>query len=166
MWLISLRSRCGQAFAIRASVFQSSAGYEELTNMIIGCGLRVHEHFGPGLFESVYSQCFVIELREAGLQVDVAPRIPLVYRGVELESVFQPDLVIEDTVVVEVKAVEVLPRVYHAQLLTYLKLTGCPVGLVMNFNVSFLKEGIRRLMRPDLYQKKAQHDPPPRGSES
>jgi GxxExxY protein len=141
-------------------MFRSSAGYDELTDLIIGCGIKVHEHFGPGLFESVYSQCLVIELWEAGLQVEVAPRIPLFYRGIELRSVFQPDLVIEEIAVVEVKAVEVLPRVYSAQLLTYLKLTGCPVGLLMNFNVSYLKEGIRRLERPDLYQRRSVEVPP------
>ena len=134
-------------------MLQKQNGYDQLTELIIGCGIKVHEQFGPGLFESVYSQCFVIELREAGLQVQVAPRIPLVYCGIELEAIFQPDLVIEDTVVVEIKAVERLPPVYHAQLLTYLKLTGCPVGLLMNFHVSYLKNGIRRFVRPDLYRK-------------
>ena len=130
-------------------MLQKQNGYDELTELIIGCGIKVHEQFGPGLFESVYSQCFAIELREAGLQIEITPRIPLVYRGINLEAIFQPDLVIEDTVVVEVKAVERLPLVYHAQVVTYLKLTGCPVGLLMNFNVSYLKDGIRRFVRPD-----------------
>src|SRR5262245_33964375 len=114
-------------------MLQRSTGYEELTELIIGCGIKVHEHFGPGLFESVYTQCLAIELREAGLQIETGPRLPLCYRGADLEAIFQPDMVIEDTVIVEVKAVEVLPRVHHAQLLTYLKLSGCPVGLLMNF---------------------------------
>lgn len=138
-------------------MLQKQNGYDELTELIIGCGIKVHEQFGPGLFESVYSQCFAIELREAGLQIEITPRIPLVYRGIKLEAIFQPDLVIEDTVVVEVKAVERLPLVYHAQVVTYLKLTACPVGLLMNFNVSYLKDGIRRFVRPDLYRKRERH---------
>jgi GxxExxY protein len=138
-------------------MLQKQNGCDQLTELIIGCGIKVHEQFGPGLFESVYSQCFAIELREAGLQIEVTPRIPLVYRGIKLEAIFQPDLVIEDTVVVEVKAVERLPLVYHAQVVTYLKLTGCPVGLLMNFSVSYLKDGIRRFVRPDLYRKRERH---------
>lgn len=131
-----------------------STQHETLTESIIGCGIRVHEHFGPGLLESVYRQCFAIELHAAGLKADVGRRIPLTYRGVDLDSVFQPDLVIEDVVIVELKAVEALARVHSTQLITYLKLTGCPVGLLMNFNVPYLKEGIRRVVRPDLHVKK------------
>jgi GxxExxY protein len=134
--------------------------YDELTERIIGCGITVHETFGPGLFESVYTQCLVIELREAGLKVAITPRLPLEYRGVTLEAIFQPDLIIEQTVIVEVKAVDVLPRVHHAQLLTYLKLSRCPIGLLMNFNVNYLKEGIRRFTRPDLYKRLHVSGPP------
>jgi GxxExxY protein len=131
-----------------------------LTERIIGCGIRVHETFGPGLFESVYTQCLVIELREAGLKVAITPRLPLEYRGVTLEAIFQPGMVVENTVIVEVKAVEVLPRVHHAQLLTYLKLSGCPIGLLMNFNVTHLKEGIRRFTRPDVHKRLQAAVPP------
>ena len=102
----------------------------------------------------------VIELRQSGLQVAITPRLPLEYRGVTLEAIFQPDLIIEHTVIVEVKAVDVLPRVHNAQLLTYLKLSGCPIGLLMNFNVNYLKEGIRRFTRPDLYKQLKLRDKP------
>jgi len=132
-------------------MFQSAAGHEKLTESIIECGIKVHEHFGPGLLESIYRQCVVIELERAGHRFDVGRRVPLTYRGVDLKSVFQPDLVVEDVVVVELKAVEALTGVHSAQLITYLKLTGCPVGLLMNFNVPFLKQGVRRVSRPDLY---------------
>ncbi len=117
--------------------------------------MAVHQYFGPGLFESVYRQAFAIELATAKLRVDVGRRIPLTYRGILLSTVFQPDLIVEDLVVVELKAVDVLTRIHGAQLITYLKLTGCPVGLVLNFNVPFLKEGIRRVVNPDLYIRKA-----------
>ena len=127
--------------------------HEELTESIIECGVRVHEHLGPGLFESIYRQCFAIELRQAALKFEVGRRVPLIYRGVELENAFQPDVIVDDVVVVELKAVEALARVHQTQVITYLKLTGCPVGLLMNFNVPLLKNGIRRLVRPDLYVK-------------
>ena len=135
-------------------MFEDAGGHEELTETIIGCGIRVHEHFGPGLFESVYARCLVIELEAAGLAVDVSRRVALYYREVDLQCTFQPDLIVNDVVLVEVKAVESIARVHHTQVLTYLKLTGCPVGLLMNFDVTLLRDGIRRLVRPDLYAKK------------
>jgi GxxExxY protein len=131
-------------------------GHELLTESIIGCGIRVHQHFGPGLLESVYCKAFAIELRVANLTFDVNRRIPLTYRGVDLETAFQADLIVEDQVIVEVKAVEQLAHVHSAQVITYLKLTGCPVGLIMNFNVPFLRQGIRRVVRPDIYQRKSE----------
>lgn len=134
-------------------MLRTPSEHEELTQKIIGCGIRVHEYFGPGLFESVYVRCFIIELREAGLKIDSGHSVPLVYRGYDLGCNFTPDLIVEDVVVVEIKAVEALGRVHHAQLITYLKLTGCPVGLLMNFNVPHLRDGIRRAVRPDLYVK-------------
>jgi GxxExxY protein len=95
----------------------------------------------------------VIELRIAGLQVEVGRRLPLQYRGRELDHVFIPDLVVEGLVVVEVKAIERLLPIHRAQLMTYLKLTECPVGLLMNFHASTLKAGLRRVVRSDLYRR-------------
>ena len=94
-----------------------------------------------------------IELQRVGLKIETGRRIPLVYEGVNLGHVFTPDLIVEDVLVVELKAIEALARVHHHQVITYLKSTGCPVGLLMNFNVPYLKDGIRRLVRPDLYLK-------------
>jgi GxxExxY protein len=130
-------------------------GHESLTESIIGCGIRVHQHFGPGLLESVYCRAFAIELRESNLAFQVSRRIPLTYRGVDLGTAFQADLVVESQVIVEVKAVEQLAHVHSAQVITYLKLTGCPVGLIMNFNVPFLRQGIRRLVHPDIYPRRS-----------
>ena len=108
----------------------------------------MHEPLGPGLLESVYRTCLVIELREAGLHVEETSRIPLTYRGHELDIFFYPDLIIGHRVLVELKSVSVLAAVHTAQVLTYLKLTGLPVGLLINFNVPYLKQGTRRVVRP------------------
>ena len=125
--------------------------FEELTGTVIGCGIRVHEYFGPGLFESVYRGPMQIELQDAGLDIEFGRRIPLVYKGVDLGCVFEADLIVNGVLVVELKAIESLAPVHQTQLLTYLKLTGCPVGLLMNFNVPYLRQGIKRVVRPDLY---------------
>ena len=127
--------------------------YEELTETVIGCGLRVHEHFGPGLFESVYRRCMEIELQDAGLKIETGRRIRLVYRELDLGCTFEADLIVNGVLVVELKAIERLAPVHQTQMIAYLKLTGCPVGLLMNFNVSYLKQGIKRVVRPDLYVK-------------
>jgi GxxExxY protein len=92
-------------------------------------------------------------VERGGLQVDTTRRIPLVYRGHDIGAHFCPDLIVEDTVIVELKAVESIAPVHKTQLITYLKLTGLPVGLLMNFNVDVLRNGIRRVVRPDLYKK-------------
>jgi GxxExxY protein len=135
-------------------MLHDDAEQDQLTERIIGCGIRVHQTFGPGLFESIYKTCFVIELETAGLKFDAARRVPLTYRGRVLDAEFRPDLVVEETVIVEIKAVEALAPVHKTQLITYLKLTGLPIGLLMNFNVDYLKNGIRRVERPDLYIKR------------
>ena len=127
--------------------------YEGLTECVIGCGLKVHEHFGPGLLESVYRRCMEIELQDADLTIECGRRIPLVYKEVSLGCVFEADLIVNGVLVLELKAIETLAPVHQTQVMTYLKLTGCPVGLLMNFNVSYLKQGIKRVVRPDLYRK-------------
>ena len=92
----------------------------------------------------------VIELRAAGLAAEEGRRVPLFYKGHKLAPTLTVDLIVENTVLIEVKAVESIARVHHAQVITYLKLTGLPIGLLMNFNVPVLSDGIRRLVRPDL----------------
>jgi GxxExxY protein len=127
-------------------------GLNPLTEKIIGCGVTVHREFGAGLYESVYARCFILELRAAGLRVETEKRIPLVYRGIRVHKGFRIDLIVEDLVVIEVKAVSALAPIHSAQVITYLKLTGCPVGLLVNFNVPILTSGVRRLIHPS--QKK------------
>ena len=132
-------------------MFHDAAGHEQLTEDIIGCAIRVHEALGPGLFESIYKPCMVIELRASGFEVDTTRRIPVTYRGHDIGAAYCPDIIVNNTVVIELKAVEVLARVHKTQVITYLKLTRLPVGLLVNFNVDKLTDGVRRVVRPDLY---------------
>ena len=135
-------------------MFKDTAGHVELTESIIGCGIRVHETWGPGLLESVYKECLLIEIEDAGHRVDTTRRLQLVYKGRDLKCQFCPDLIVDGIVVVELKAVEKLAPLHKAQLITYLKLTELPVGLLMNFNVPMLKYGTQRVVRPDLMIRK------------
>lgn len=120
--------------------------YSDLSAKIIGAAIEVHRELGPGLLESVYEHCLVRELREAGLRVSRQLPLPLVYKGEQLDGMFRLDLVVEETIVVEVKAVEELNDVHLAQVLTYLKLTNLSLGLLINFNVVLLKQGVRRIV--------------------
>ena len=134
-------------------MFHDVGGHERLTQTIIGCAIRVHDATGPGLLESVYDRCLQIELCESGLRVEAGRRIALTYRTHQVDLVYIPDLIVDGTVVVEIKAVEKLIPIHRAQLVTYLKLTRCPVGLLMNFHTSSLRSGLRRVVRPDLYRR-------------
>jgi GxxExxY protein len=140
-------------------MFHDTAGEEELTQQIIGCAIRVHQTLGPGMFESIYTRCLGIELTASGFEVDTTRRIPVVYRGQNIGAAFCPDIIVNNAVLVELKAVEALVRVHKTQVITYLKVTGLRVGLLINFNVDKLTDGVRRVARPDLYVK--DHQPPP-----
>ena len=117
-----------------------------LTSKIIACAIAVHAALGPGLLESVYVQCLIVELRQAGLRVDVGVEFPIVYRGVTVDCTYKLDLLVEGIVILEIKAVATILAVHQAQLLTYLKLTGKPLGLLLNFNVPTMKDGIVRMI--------------------
>ena len=116
-----------------------------LTDAIIGAAITVHRELGPGLLESVYEKCLALELTESGLQIAAQKEIPLTYKGLALESGFRADLIVENKVLVELKSIDQLLPVHTAQVLTYLKLTGLRTGLLINFNVQLLKNGIKRL---------------------
>ncbi len=118
----------------------------EITKAIIGAAIAVHRELGPGLLESAYEACLAYELHQRGLKVERQKALPLQYRGVKLDCGYRIDVLVEDKVVVEVKAVEHINPVHEAQVLSYLKLSGCHVGLLINFNVKVLKEGIKRLV--------------------
>ena len=117
-----------------------------LTSKIIACAIAVHAALGPGLLESAYVQCLIVELRQAGLRVDVGIEFPIVYRGITVDRTYRIDLLVEGMVILEVKAVGAILPVHQAQLLTYLKLTGKPLGLLLNFNVPAMKDGIVRMI--------------------
>ncbi len=117
----------------------------EISEKIIGCAIQVHRELGPGLLESSYQECLYFELIQSGLLVEKQKPLPLVYKDVKLECGYRLDLMVENKVVIEVKAVEALNDVHMAQILTYLKLSKCRLGLLMNFNVALMKDGIRRV---------------------
>ncbi|HYW38678.1 MAG TPA: GxxExxY protein [Terriglobales bacterium] len=118
--------------------------YEALTESIIGAAIEVHQHLGPGLLESVYEECMCQELRLRDIPFLAQVQLPIVYKGLETGGTYRIDLIVANEVVVELKAVERLLSVHEAQLLTYLKLTGKRVGLIINFNVAVLHRGILR----------------------
>ena len=116
----------------------------ELTQAIIGAAIEVHRHLGPGLLESTYETCLIYELKSLGLTVEQQKALPVIYKTIHLDQGYRIDLLVEEKVILELKVVEQLTTVHEAQLLSYLKLSGYPVGLLLNFNVKMLKEGIRR----------------------
>lgn len=118
-----------------------------LTQAIIGAAIAVHRELGPGLLESTYETCLVYELKDRGLLVERQKALPITYRGIRLERGYWIDVLVERAVVVELKAVDHLESIHEAQVLSYLRLSRCRVGLLINFNVSVLKEGIRRFVR-------------------
>jgi GxxExxY protein len=118
----------------------------ELTAQIIGAAIKIHRHLGPGLLESAYEACLAHEIERVGLQVERQKAVPLIYGTVKLECGFRADLVVEGRVVVEAKCKEVLHPVDEAQLLSHLRLLNIPVGLLINFHVTLLKDGIRRMV--------------------
>ncbi len=118
---------------------------KQLTGRLIGAAIAVHNTLGPGLLESAYEACLEYELIQRGLAVERQKPLPVIYNGVRLEGGYRLDLLVEGLVIVEVKAVEALTPVHKAQVLSYLKLSGCKVGLLINFHVKMLMDGIQRL---------------------
>ena len=118
----------------------------ELTGLIIGAAIEVHRELGPGLLESVYQTCLVMELKELGLDVKTEIAMPVVYKGMELNQGYRIDVLVEDEVVIELKTVDRLTDVHTAQILTYMRLGEHPIGLLINFKVKLLKNGIKRFV--------------------
>jgi GxxExxY protein len=121
-----------------------------ITENIIGAGIKVHRALGPGLLESAYEACLAFELAKRGLRVVAQKPLPLVYEEVKLECGYRIDLLVEDSVIVEIKSVDAVAPIHEAQIMSYLKLSGCKVGLLINFNVTVLKDGIRRFVNGAL----------------
>ena len=134
----------------------------ELSGAIIGCAMRVHTALGPGLLERVYEECLAVELEVNGYQVERQVGVPLHYRGTRLSRVYRIDLVVEQTIVVEVKAVSAVTDLHKAQLLSYLRMSGHPLGLLLNFHVVHLRDGITRIINgwnENAPRATAQRDP-------
>jgi GxxExxY protein len=120
---------------------------DPLTEKIIGFAIEVHRHLGPGLLESAYEECLCYELSQSGFSLARQVPLPVVYKSVRLDCGYRLDVVVEKRVIVELKSVERLMPVHEAQVITYLKLSGIPTGLLLNFNTPVLRDGIRRLTR-------------------
>ena len=123
----------------------TEAQRDPITESVIGAAIEVHRVLGPGLLESTYEQCLAYELGEAGISVRRQVPLPLRYKGFELECGYRIDLVVNETVILELKTVESLLPIHEAQLLTYMRLSSMKTGLLINFNVSLLKHGIKRM---------------------
>jgi len=121
-------------------------GFDKITETIIGGAIAVHRALGPGLLESAYEACLGYELVDRGLSVERQKALPVKYRGVNLDCGYRIDLLVEEIIIIELKAVEKIDPIHKAQLLSYLKLSGCKLGLLINFNVRMLKNGIHRIV--------------------
>ncbi len=119
---------------------------DSITRRIIGAAIEVHRRLGPGLLESAYETCLAYELRQIGYEIEQQKSLPIVYKEVRLDCGYRLDLVVEDSVIVEVKAVEQLAPIHDAQLLSYLRLSEKKVGLIINFHVRVLKNGLKRIV--------------------
>ena len=119
---------------------------ERVATAIVDAAFKIHSKFGPGLLESAYGICLAHELRLRGFQVDREVPLPIIYEGVRLEAGFRIDLLVNDLVIVELKAVEEMHPIYDAQMITYLKLTEKRLGILINFNVRLIKDGIKRII--------------------
>jgi GxxExxY protein len=128
-------------------------GTSSLTKSIIGCAICVRRVIGPGVFEKIYSECLTYELQRQGLSFESERPVPLVYKGVPLNAKFYIDFVVENTVIVELKAVAEVAKIHECQVLTQLKLTALPVGLLINFNVPRLVDGVKRIVNPTLQSR-------------
>ena len=118
----------------------------EIARIIVNSALNVHKELGPGLLESAYESCLVHELIKEGLSVETQKPLPLFYKGNKIDCGYRLDVLVEEKVVVEIKSIEELSNIHTAQLLTYLKLSNCHLGLLINFNVLLIKHGIKRIV--------------------
>lgn len=118
----------------------------ELSRIVFELGMKIHRKLGAGLFESVYEECLFYELQKAGLKVEKQKALPIVYETLKIDNAFRLDLIVEDKLILEIKTVEFINEVYKAQLLTYLKMTNCKLGLILNFKTAVFKDGVKRLV--------------------
>jgi GxxExxY protein len=141
-------------FVLPAWLVEDIARCDDLCRQIIACAIAVHDALGPGLLESIYRDCLVMELRLAGLKVECEVRVPIYYRGKLIRDHLRLDLLVEGIIVVEVKSADRIHAVHLSQVITYLKLADKPAGLLLNFNSSTLKAGLRRLNHPAVHARR------------
>jgi GxxExxY protein len=122
----------------------------QIATVVIDCAMKVHQRLGPGLLESAYQECLFYELKSRGIEVTKQHPMPLYYETIKMDVGYRLDLLIENKFIVEIKAVDALNDIHFAQLLTYLKLSGCKLGLLINFYVALLRSGIRRVIHGQL----------------
>jgi GxxExxY protein len=130
----------------RSCVRGGIVAFDKLSSQVIGCAIAVHRELGPGLLESTYEQCLAYELKNRGLSFELQSPLPVEYKGIRLDCGYRVDLLVEKQIIVELKAVESLNNIHEAQILTYMKLAEIRTGLLINFNVGLLKNGIRRFV--------------------
>ena len=118
----------------------------ELSKIVFDCALKVHQTLGPGLLESAYEECLFFELKKTGLRIEKQKPLPLIYEEIKLEIGYRLDIIVENKLILEIKSVDALNEIHFTQLLTYLKLTDCKLGLLLNFNVILIKNGIKRVV--------------------
>jgi GxxExxY protein len=116
----------------------------QITERIIGCAIEVHRSLGPGLLESVYEECLAFELQDSGLRIERQKPVPVVYKNIKLDCGYRIDILVEKSVIIELKSTDSIIPVHEAQILTYMKLANKNIGLLINFNVTLLKNGLKR----------------------
>lgn len=121
--------------------------FDKLSNLIIGKAIEVHRHLGPGLLESAYEECLAYELTLEGIEIKRQIAVPIVYKDIKLDKGYRIDILAEDSVVIEIKSIEAFTNVHEAQILTYMKFAEKEIGLLINFNVKMLKQGLKRYIR-------------------
>jgi GxxExxY protein len=119
---------------------------EDIFKRVLDYSFKVHTALGPGLLESAYEECLFYELKQSGLRVEKQKPMPLIYQDVKLDTGYRIDLLVENSIIIELKSVESLADIHMAQILTYMKLADCKLGLLVNFNVKYLKNGIKRVI--------------------
>ncbi len=119
----------------------------KITQIIIGCAIEVHRHLGPGMLESAYQICLIHELEKSGLDIKTEFPVPVIYKDIKLEKGYRIDILVENKIAVELKSVDAIIDIHHAQILTQMKFADLPLGLLINFNVKLFKNGIKRFTR-------------------
>jgi GxxExxY protein len=148
--LVWVFTKClGMPASTQTLTWERNLKPQEVSHAIISAAMKVHSELGPGLLESAYTACLQFQLRDAGFECVTQLALPVVYRGVKLDAGYRIDLLVEDLVLVEIKSVDAISPVHHAQVITYLKLSGKSIGLLINFNVVHLKDGIKRFVNGD-----------------